>query len=257
MKEKIDMEWLLNQTAAMRHAIRDTQAVLSVKGGVPNPLAFTARLGDLTRSTSFLLVEANFKTLEYFSRITHVGQEGSRGLALGTLAADLLSGYTMLNQRGRWRYLVQPQDWNLMHLRGANRILDTSAALGGTLIKACQFASTRADILPTPYVKSLSKLQDRVPPHPWSEIAGVIRQELGRQPHEIFERIETQPVAAASIAQVHRSWLYYGREVAVKVQYPGIEGIIDTDLTVLQRVIALVLRLYPTIQLQPILDYLK
>jgi len=163
----------------------------------------------------------------------------------------------MLNQRERWSFLVQPQDWNLMHLRGANRILDTSAALGGTLIKACQFASTRADILPTPYVKSLSKLQDRVPPHPWSEIAGVIRQELGRQPHEIFERIETQPVAAASIAQVHRAWLYDGREVAVKVQYPGIEGIIDTDLTVLQRVVALVLRLYPTIRLQPILDYLK
>jgi ubiquinone biosynthesis protein len=257
MKEKIDMEWLLNQTAAMRHAIQDTRAVFSVKDGVPNPLVFTARLGDLTRSTSFLLVEAHFKTLEYFSRIIHVGQEGSRELALGTLAADLLSGYTILNQRGQWRYLVQPQDWNLMHLRGANRILDTSAALGGTLIKACQFASTRPDILPTPYVESLSKLQDRVPPHPWSEIAGVIRQELGREPNEIFEWIETEPVAAASIAQVHRARLYDGREVAVKVQYPGIVGIIDTDLAVLQRIVALVVRLYPSIQLQPILDYLK
>ena len=144
-----------------------------------------------------------------------------------------------------------------MHLRGASRILDTSAALGGTLIKACQFASTRPDILPTPYIESLSKLQDRVPPHPWSEIAGVIRQELGREPNEIFEWIETEPVAAASIAQVHRARLYDGREVAVKVQYPDIENIIDTDLTVLQRIVALVGRLYPTIQLQPILDYLK
>jgi len=144
-----------------------------------------------------------------------------------------------------------------MHLRGANRILDTSAALGGTLIKACQFASTRPDILPTPYVESLSKLQDRVPPHPWSEIASVIRQELGREPNEIFEWIETEPVAAASIAQVHRARLYDGREVAVKVQYPGIVNIIDTDLTVLQRIVELVGRLYPTIQLQPILDYLK
>ena len=251
------MEWLLNQTHAMRHAIQDTRAVLSVKDGVPNPLVFTARLGDLTRSTSFLLVEAHFKTLEYFSRILHVGQEGSRELAIGTLAADLLSGYTMLNQRERWSFLVQPQDWNLMHLRGANRILDTSASLGGTLIKACQFASSRPDILPTPYIESLSKLQDRVPPHPWSEIASVIRQELGRKPIEIFEWIETEPVAAASIAQVHRGRLYDGREVAVKVQYPGIGSIIDTDLTVLQRVVTLVARLYPTIRLQPILDYLK
>ncbi len=251
------MEWLFNQTDAVRHAIQDTRAVLSVKDGVPNPLAFTARLSDLTRSTSFLLVEAHFKTLEYFSRIIHVGREGSRELALGTLAIDLLSGYTFLNQRERWSYLVQPQDWNLMHLRGANRILDTSAALGGTLIKACQFASTRPDILPTPYVESLSKLQDRVPPHPWTEIAGVIRQELGREPDEIFEWIEKEPVAAASIAQVHRARLYDGREVAVKVQYPSIVGIIDTDLAVLQRIVALVARLYPNIQLQPILDYLK
>jgi len=251
------MEWLLNQTHAMRHAIQDTRAAFSVKDGVPNLLTFTARLSDLTRSTSFLLVEAHFKTLEYFSRITHVGQEGSRGLALGTLAVDLLSGYSFLNQRERWHYLIQPQDWNVMHLRGANRILDTSAALGGTLIKACQFASTRPDILPTPYVESLSKLQDRVPPHPWSEIASVIRQELGREPNEIFEWIETEPVAAASIAQVHRARLYDGREVAVKVQYPGIVNIIDTDLTVLQRIVELVGRLYPTIQLQPILDYLK
>ena len=251
------MEWLLNQTYAMRDAIKDTRAAFSFKDGVPNLLAFTARLSDLTRSSSFLLVEAHFKTLEYFSRIMHVGQEGSRELAIGTLAVDLLSGYTLLNQRERWSFLVQPRDWNLMHLRGANRILDTSAALGGTLIKACQFASTRPDILPTAYIESLSKLQDRVPPHPWSEIAGVIRQELGHEPNEIFEWIDTKPVAAASIAQVHRARLCDGREVAVKVQYPGIEGIIDTDLTVLQRVVALVSRLYPSIQLQPLLDYLK
>jgi predicted unusual protein kinase regulating ubiquinone biosynthesis (AarF/ABC1/UbiB family) len=168
-----------------------------------------------------------------------------------------LSGYTALNQRGRWHRLVQPQDWNLQHQRGANRILDTTTALGGTLIKAGQFASTRPDILPTPYIQSLSTLQDRVPPHPWSEIAGVIRQELGREPNEIFEWIAPEPVAAASIAQVHRARLYDGREVAVKVQYPGIAGIIDTDLAVLQRIVTLVVQLYPSIQLQPILDYLR
>src|SRR5436305_666850 len=215
LKEKIDMEWLLNQTHAMRHAIQDTRAALSVKTGVPNLLAVTARMSDLTRSTSFLLMEAHFKTLEYFSRILHVGQEGSRELAIGTLVADLLSGYTMLNQRERWSLQVQPQDWNLMHLRGANRILDTSASLVFPLIKACQFVSSRPDILPSPYIEALSKLQDRVPPHLWSEIAGVIRQELGRQPNDVFEWIETQPVAAASIDQVHRARLYDGREVAV------------------------------------------
>jgi predicted unusual protein kinase regulating ubiquinone biosynthesis (AarF/ABC1/UbiB family) len=258
IKEQIDMAWILDQTEAVGRAIEDTQAAFSVKGGVRDPLAFIARLGDLTRSTSFLWVEANLKTLEHYSRVTQVGQEYSRGLALGTLAADLLTSYTVLNQRGRWsRLLARPQDWKLQHQRGADRILDTAAALRGTLIKACQFASTRPDILPAPYVQTLSKLQDRVPPHPWSEIATVIRQELGRSPQDVFEWIEPEPVAAASIAQVHRARLYDGREVAVKVQYPGITGIIATDLAALQRIVELVVRLFPTIQLQPILDYLR
>lgn len=251
------MEWLLNQTKAVGQVVEDLQAVFSVKGAVQDPLALIARLGDFTRSTSFLWVETHLKTLEYYSRVSHLGQERSREVALGTLAADLLTGYTILNQRGRWNGLVQPQDWELQHQRGANRILDTAAALGGTLIKACQFASTRPDILPTPYVQTLSKLQDRVPPHSWSEIAGVIKRELGQSPQEIFKWINQEPVAAASIAQVHRAQLADGRDVAVKVQYPGIEDIIATDLSILQRIVVLVARLFPNIHLQPILDYLK
>jgi ubiquinone biosynthesis protein len=251
------MEWLLNQTKAVGQVVEDLQAVFSVKGAVQDPLALIARLGDFTRSTSFLWVETHLKTLEYYSRVSHLGQERSREVALGTLAADLLTGYTILNQRGRWNGLVQPRDWELQHQRGANRILDTAAALGGTLIKACQFASTRPDILPTPYVQTLSKLQDRVPPHSWSEIAGVIKRELGQSPQEIFKWINQEPVAAASIAQVHRAQLADGRDVAVKVQYPGIEGIIATDLAILQRIVVLVARLFPNIHLQPILDYLK
>jgi ubiquinone biosynthesis protein len=251
------MEWLLNQTKAVGQVVEDLQSVFSVKGAVQDPLALIARLGDFTRSTSFLWVETHLKTLEYYSRVSHVGRERSREVALGTLAADLLTGYTILNQRGRWNGLVKPQDWELQHQRGANRILDTAAALGGTLIKACQFASTRPDILPTPYVQTLSKLQDRVPPHSWSEIAGVIKRELGQSPQEIFKWINQEPVAAASIAQVHRAQLADGRDVAVKVQYPGIEEIIATDLSILQRIVVLVARLFPNIHLQPILDYLK
>jgi len=251
------MEWLLNQTKAVGNVIVDLQAVFSIKGSAQDPLALIARLGDFTRSTSFLWVETHLKTLEYYSRVSHVGRERSREVALGTLAADLLTGYTILNQRGRWNGLVQPQDWELQHQRGANRILDTAAALGGTLIKACQFASTRPDLLPSPYVQNLSKLQDRVPPHSWPEIAGVFKRELGQSPQEIFKWINQEPVAAASIAQVHHAQLADGREVAVKVQYPGIEGIIATDMAILQRIVVLVARLFPNIHLHPILDYLK
>jgi hypothetical protein len=86
IKDQIDMAWILDQTEAVGRAIEDTQAAVSVKGGVRDPLAFIARLGDLTRSTSFLWVEANLKTLEHYSRVTQVGQECSRGLALGTVS---------------------------------------------------------------------------------------------------------------------------------------------------------------------------
>jgi ubiquinone biosynthesis protein len=252
------MPWIIDQREVVGRAFEDTRAVFKVKGGLRDPLAFVARLGDLTRSTNFLWVEAYFKMLEHYSRVTHVGQQKSRELTLETLAADILIGYMVLNERGRWSsLLVRPQDWELQHQRSANRILDAAAALGGTLIKACQFASTRPDILPTPYVQALSKLQDRVPPHPWSEIARTIKQELGRSPQEVFEWIEQEPVGAASIAQVHRARLYDGREVAVKVQYSEIAGIIATDLAVLQRIVKLVARFFPAVQLQPILEYLK
>ena len=252
------MPGILDQKEVVVRTFEDAKAALTVKGGLRDPLAFIARLGDLTRSTNFLWVEAYVNKLEHYSRVTHVGQERSRELTLGTLAADILIGYMVLNERGKWsNLLVQPQDWELQHRRSANRILGTAAALGGTLIKACQFASTRPDILPVPYIQALSKLQDRVPPHPWSEIAKTIKQELGRSPQEVFEWIEQEPIAAGSIAQVHRARLHDGREVAVKVQYSEIGRIIATDLAVLRRIVKLVARLFPNVQLQPILDYLK
>jgi len=252
------MLWNLDQREVVGRAIEDAQAVFKVKGELRDPLAFVARLGDLIRSTNFLWLEAYCKMLEHYSRVTHLGQQSSRELTLGTLAADILTSYMVVKERGRWSScLVQPEDWELQHRRSASRILDTAAALGGTLIKACQFASTRPDILPASYVHALSKLQDRVPPHPWSEIARTMREELGRSLNEVFEWIEQEPVAAASIAQVHRARLHDGREVAVKVQYSDIRRIIATDLAVLQRIVKLVARLFPHVRLQPILDYLK
>ena len=252
------MQWINEQREAVGQAIDDTRAVFSVKSETPGPLGLVTRLSDLARSNSFLTVETSLNIVEHYSRYTHVGRKLSRGLALSALAADLLTGYTVLNTRGRvWNRLAGPQDWELQHQRGAKRVLDTAATLKGTLIKACQFASTRPDILPTTYVQTLSQLQDRVPTHPWPEIARAIRKELGRSPEDVFQRIEHKPVASASIAQVHRAWLRDGREVAVKVQYPGVAGIIATDLTILQSIVTEIARIMPRFQLQPILDYLK
>ncbi len=145
----------------------------------------------------------------------------------------------------------------MQHQRGANRVLETAASLGGALIKACQFASTRPDLLPAVYIRTLAPLQDRMPPRPWSEIEKAITRELGQRPADAFAEIEQEPVAAASIAQVHRARLHNGREVAVKVQYPDIENLVATDLAVLEQIVKAIARLAPAIQLQPIVDYLQ
>jgi predicted unusual protein kinase regulating ubiquinone biosynthesis (AarF/ABC1/UbiB family) len=248
--------WVLDQT--VRHTIEETWAVLTKGAFTPNPALFLARLADLARSNAFLWTEAGLSVQEHATRVVPVGQSLSRSLVLATVAADIFVGYTTLGERAKWLpSLVKPRDWELQHQRGANRVLETAASLGGALIKACQFASTRPDLLPAIYIRTLAPLQDRMPPRSWSEIEKAITRELGQRPHDVFAQIEHEPVAAASIAQVHRARLHDGRTVAVKVQYPDIENLVATDLAVLEQIVKAIARLAPTIQLQPIVDYLK
>jgi predicted unusual protein kinase regulating ubiquinone biosynthesis (AarF/ABC1/UbiB family) len=252
MKQK----WMLDDT--VRHAIEETWAVFSSGSDMLNPALFLVRLADLARSNTFLWAEAGLQVQERSTRAVQVGQALSRSLALATVAADIFVGYTMLRERAKWLpSLVKPRDWQLQHQRSANRILETSASLGGALIKACQFASTRPDLLPLAYIRALAPLQDHMPPRSWNEMEKAITRELGRQPSDVFAEIEHEAVAAASIAQVHRARLYDGREVAVKVQYPDISNLIATDLAVLEQIVKAIARLTPSIQLQPIVDYLK
>jgi predicted unusual protein kinase regulating ubiquinone biosynthesis (AarF/ABC1/UbiB family) len=248
--------WVLDQT--VRHTIEETWAVLTNGAITPNPVLFLARLADLARSNAFLWTEAGLSVQEHATRVVPIGQSLSRSLVLATVAADILVGYTTLRERAKWLpSLVKPRDWELQHQRGANRVLETAASLGGALIKACQFASTRPDLLPAVYIRTLSPLQDSMPARPWSEIEKAITRELGRRPTDVFAEIEREPVAAASIAQVHRARLHDGREVAVKVQYPDIENLVATDLAVLEQIVKAIARLTPAIQLQPIVDYLQ
>ncbi len=243
---------------AIRRAIEEMQAVFSADGEKPNPVLLIARLGDLARSNSFLWAEAGLEVQERYSRITQVGQAFSRTSLLGAVVSDIFAGYISLQERAQWwPGFVRPRDWELQHQRAANRVLDTSTWLGGALIKAGQFASTRPDLLPAAYIHTLSRLQDRMPPHAWPTIEAAITQELGQSIQEVFESIEPEPIAAASIAQVHRARLRDGREVAVKIQYPEIASLVATDLMVMEIIVASIARIAPSFQLQPIVDYLK
>jgi len=135
------------------------------------------------------------------------------------------------------------QRYRRQDLRAARALYAAAIRLEGLLIKACQFIATRADILPDEWVGTLSGLHDSVPPRPFATIRQQIERELGRPLGAIFAHFDPCPLAAASLAQVHQARTLDGSQCAVKVQYPGIEGIIRADLRNLMFTLRLLARL--------------
>ena len=115
----------------------------------------------------------------------------------------------------------------------AEQLTDDLEALGPTYIKLGQVLSTRADLLPPPYLDALSRLQDDVEPLPFDVVEATLAAELDAEPSTVYAELDPEPLAAASLAQVHRGVLRDGRDVAVKVQRPGIRKTVAADLEVL------------------------
>jgi predicted unusual protein kinase regulating ubiquinone biosynthesis (AarF/ABC1/UbiB family) len=126
-----------------------------------------------------------------------------------------------------------------LHRESAIRLREAAIRLRGVFIKLGQFMSARVDILPEEYTEELAALQDQVPPMPFPPIRERVVLELGRSLDEAFAAFASEPVAAASLGQVHEATLPDGRRVAVKVQYPGVQAVVATDL----RAARIVLRL--------------
>jgi ubiquinone biosynthesis protein len=129
--------------------------------------------------------------------------------------------------------------------------------LGATFIKVGQIASTRADLLPGPLVHELATLRDRVPPFPFADVRRTIEADLGRPLEALFDRFETAPVAAASVAQVHRAvWRATGETVAVKVRRPDVLEAVRLDRAILVFVGRWLERLVPSVRLTSLADAL-
>ncbi|HEY5594219.1 MAG TPA: AarF/UbiB family protein, partial [Nitrospiria bacterium] len=117
-----------------------------------------------------------------------------------------------------------------LHQKKADRLRRLAIDLKGILIKLGQFMSARVDLLPEEYTRTLAQLQDSVPPADVTAIRQRLRDDLGKNPEEVFAVFNETPIAAASLGQVHEAVLKDGRRVAVKVQYPGIRRIVEADL---------------------------
>lgn len=117
--------------------------------------------------------------------------------------------------------------------------------LGPTFIKFGQILSTRPDILPEEFIRELLKLQDEVPPFPFPDVVRMIENEFKKPVKELFKDIDEKPIAAASIAQVHRAVTMDGEDVVIKVQRPNIEAIIDNDISILQYLAKLIVKYIP------------
>jgi ubiquinone biosynthesis protein len=105
--------------------------------------------------------------------------------------------------------------------------------LGPIFVKFGQVLSTRRDLIPLPIADELAKLQDRVPPFPAATARALVEAAFGSRIEDVFASFDAEPVASASIAQVHFAVLKDGREVAVKVLRPGMLEVIDQDLSLL------------------------
>ncbi len=164
-------------------------------------------------------------------RTTITQGRARRAIKMGELASQVGSSYLwnslrrpFLSRTERERELLDT------HIRNARRIVESSTHLRGAFMKLIQMLSMRQDLLPGEALDVLRATQSSVPPMSYATIADQIRREIGKRPDQLFRRFDQTAFAAASLGQVHRATTRDGREVAVKVQYPGVENTVEQDL---------------------------
>lgn len=123
----------------------------------------------------------------------------------------------------------------LARLQPPERVRRVLEELGPTFVKLGQILATRVDLFGPEWLEEFGKLQDHAPAVEWEQIEAQLTEDLGAPPEEVFDRVEREPLAAASLAQVHRAWLEDGTAVVLKVRRPGIRKVIEADLRLLQR----------------------
>jgi predicted unusual protein kinase regulating ubiquinone biosynthesis (AarF/ABC1/UbiB family) len=164
------------------------------------------------------------------------GDELTKGRARRVLKVGSLT--TSVGGSYLWQALKRPfqsedrtrRDLLDAHVRNAARIVERSTELKGAFMKLAQMLSMRTDLLPPEALAVLSTVQSSVPPMSYDAIRRQVERELGAPPERLFAHFEREAFAAASLGQVHRATLPDGRDVVVKIQYPGVDDTVGQDL---------------------------
>ncbi|KAJ8906899.1 hypothetical protein NDN08_003383 [Rhodosorus marinus] len=143
--------------------------------------------------------------------------------------------------------------WEEVNTRNARRAYEVFVSLEGLWIKAGQYLSSRADVLPDVFIMTLSKCQDEVPSKDLDDIRETIESEFGRPLSSVFEFFDPKPLACASIAQVHRA-TFRGEDVVVKVQHKAIKEVIEQDLENLRRIVSWFAWAEPDFDFRPLMN---
>jgi ubiquinone biosynthesis protein len=196
--------------------------------------------------TPLVVVSAAVATMVLTVVAALLSRSGGRSRTGGPLRPWLALVWTVRSTR-RYLQLARIAAWHgLAGLFGgradpgtpgqlARRIRLVLEQAGPIFVKLGQAASTRTDLLPAPVTSELARLQDRVPPAPWPQIQAVVEHELGTGIGEVFNSVDPEPVATASLAQAHAARRRGGQPVILKVQRPGVGGQVTRDLEMIRR----------------------
>ncbi len=186
---------------------------------------------------NFVQLNRNIRSMRRYRQI---------GKVLFKYGFDQMLEYLNLSQFvARGKRLLRRDETKLAQLAPAERMRLALEELGPSFVKLGQLLSTRPDVVPRSYVLEFAKLQDKVPSFPFNEVRSQIQSELHGEIETFFSSFDVEPIAAASIAQVHRARLMSGEDVVVKVRRPGVVELVETDIDVLMGLAALAERHLP------------
>jgi len=190
---------------------------------------------DLAGSVDGLLERGGREVRGAKGEVGLVAADLTRSAETGFMLARLAAGYRLHGVKSAFVSRKRADEMlEELHRGSARRFYEASAAHGGAFMKVGQMLSARQDLLPEIWIRELEQLQDAAPPIEAEVAVAVVEAELGRPVGELFAAFDVEPLAAASIGQVHHAVLRDGREVAVKVQRPGIERRVRVDLDLLE-----------------------